>query len=292
MSAVFQTNFSDIPLQRRGKVRDVYDVETSLLIVATDRISAFDVIMSEPIDGKGEILTSISRYWFNQTQHIIKNHCLSMDVAEYPVVAQKYAGELVGRSMLCVKAKPLPIECVVRGYLAGSGWKEYQQTQTVCGVALPSGLVESSKLPQPIFTPATKADEGHDENISYEQAVEIVGEETAAFVRRVSIELYNFAAQEVEKKGLILADTKFEFGVLPNGSIILIDEVLTPDSSRYWLAEEYTPGKAQMNFDKQVLRDWLETQEWNKQAPAPTLPQEIIEKTYNKYAEAKKRIVG
>jgi phosphoribosylaminoimidazole-succinocarboxamide synthase len=292
MSAVFHTNCPTLHLHRRGKVRDVYDVGEYFLIVATDRISAFDVIMNEPVEGKGALLTALSMFWFERTRHIIANHVVSVNVDDYPQPAHEYRSQLEGRSMLVRKTQPLPIECVVRGYLAGSGWNEYKSSQTVCGVQLPAGLVESSKLPQPIFTPATKAEEGHDENISFEQAAQIVGIETAEFVRNVSIELYTQASEYAASRGIILADTKFEFGRLPDGSIILIDEALTPDSSRYWLAEEYAPGKPQMNFDKQVLRDWLLTQPWNKQAPAPTLPPEIITKTLAKYREAAVRLMS
>ena len=290
MSSLFQTNFTTLTLSRRGKVRDVYDLGNELLIVASDRISAFDVIMNEPIPGKGKILTELSGFWFERTKHIIRNHIITTNVNEYPESTQQYREQLEGRSMLTIKAKPLPIECVVRGYLAGSGWKEYSQSRTVCGVQLPDGLVESSKLPEPIFTPATKADEGHDENISFDQAVEIMGREKTEFVRDVSIRLYLFASEYAKTRGIILADTKFEFGELENGEIILIDEALTPDSSRYWLEEEYAPGKAQMNFDKQVLRDWLEQQVWNKQPPPPTLPDSIIQKTLGKYSEALTRL--
>lgn len=289
-NAVFKTDFQDIPLLRRGKVRDVYDLGNSLLIVASDRISAFDVVMNEPITGKGAILTSLSSFWFAKTAHIIRNHTLTTNINEFPEQLKKYSEELDGRSLIALKAEPFPIECVVRGYLAGSGWKEYRQNKTVCGIPLPDGLVESSKLPKPIFTPATKAEEGHDENISFEQASEIIGQETAETLRDISISLYTYAAEYALSRGIILADTKFEFGRLEDGSIILIDEALTPDSSRYWLAEEYAPGKAQMNFDKQVLRDWLETQDWNKQPPPPTLPVEIIQETYNKYNEALERL--
>lgn len=291
MNAVYQTNFPDLSLTRRGKVRDVYDLGEQLLIVATDRISAFDVIMNEAVPGKGRILTQLSTFWFEKTQHIVPNHLLATTVDDFPASTHPYREWLEGRSMLTKKAQPLAIECVVRGYLAGSGWKEYTQSQTVCGIALPAGLVESSKLPEPIFTPATKAEEGHDENISFEQASDIVGQETAEAVRSLSIALYSFAAEYALSRGIILADTKFEFGHLPDGSLILIDEALTPDSSRYWLAEEYAPGKAQMNFDKQVLRDWLEAQPWNKQAPPPTLPQSIIEATLAKYREALERLI-
>lgn len=292
MNAVFRTDCPNLRLHRRGKVRDVYDVGDFYLIVATDRISAFDVIMNEPVPGKGALLTSLSMFWFERTKDIIDNHVVSVNVDEYPSETHEYRDQLEGRSMLVRKAQPLPIECVVRGYLAGSGWNEYKDSRMVCGVPLPEGLIESSKLPAPIFTPATKAEEGHDENISYDRAVEIVGAETAEFVRRVSIDLYAWASGYAASRGIILADTKFEFGRLADGSIILIDEALTPDSSRYWLAEEYAPGKAQVNFDKQVLRDWLLTQPWDKQPPAPTLPPEIIAKTLAKYEEAARRLMG
>ncbi|MFM7773554.1 MAG: phosphoribosylaminoimidazolesuccinocarboxamide synthase [Candidatus Kapaibacterium sp.] len=292
MNAVFRTDCPNLRLHRRGKVRDVYDVGDFYLIVATDRISAFDVIMNEPVPGKGALLTSLSMFWFERTKDIIDNHVVSVNVDEYPAETHEYRDQLEGRSMLVRKAQPLPIECVVRGYLAGSGWNEYKDSRMVCGVPLPEGLIESSKLPAPIFTPATKAEEGHDENISYDRAVEIVGAETAEFVRRVSIDLYAWASGYAASRGIILADTKFEFGRLADGSIILIDEALTPDSSRNWLAEEYAPGKAQVNFDKQVLRDWLLTQQWDKQPPAPTLPPEIIAKTLAKYEEAARRLMG
>ncbi|MES2766739.1 MAG: phosphoribosylaminoimidazolesuccinocarboxamide synthase [Bacteroidota bacterium] len=290
MDAVYSTNFETLELFRRGKVRDVYELENHLLMVATDRISAFDCIMPEPVPGKGKILTAISKFWFDKTTDIVENHLISTDVEHFPEECQPYAAELEGRSMLVKKTEPLPIECVVRGYLAGSGWKEYQQSRTVCGIPLPEGLQESSKLPEPIFTPATKAEEGHDENISFEKAVELCGHDVAAEAREYSLKLYKFAAEYAEARGVILADTKFEFGLLGNGELILIDEALTPDSSRYWLASEYAPGKAQMNFDKQVLRDYLETLDWNKQAPAPSLPQNVIEKTLEKYNEAFERL--
>jgi phosphoribosylaminoimidazole-succinocarboxamide synthase len=269
----------------------VYDCGTELLIVATDRISAFDVIMNEAVPGKGKILTGLSTFWFEKSKHIIANHVLSTTVDDYPEALRVYRDQLQDRSMLVRKTQPLPIECVVRGYLAGSGWSEYKASLQVCGVELPVGLMESSKLPHPIFTPATKADEGHDENISFEHAALVVGQSIASFVRDASLKLYTFAAEYALSRGIILADTKFEFGELPGGEIILIDEALTPDSSRYWLAEEYAPGKAQVNFDKQVLRDWLLTQPWNKQAPPPALPAEIIEQTLAKYREAARRLM-
>lgn len=289
---MIQTDFPDLKLFRRGKVRDVYDLGTTLLMVATDRISAFDVIMAQPIPQKGEILTSVSLFWFEKTRHIVRNHLISSNVAEYPEECLKYADVLRGRSMLVEKTAPLAIECVVRGYMAGSGWKEYKASETICGIKLPSGLQESSRLAEPIFTPATKAETGHDENISFEEAATIVGAETAADVRDLSIRLYTFAAEYAAKRGIILADTKFEFGIDTTGAIILIDEALTPDSSRFWLANEWQPGKPQMNFDKQVLRDYLETLDWNKQYPPPNLPQEILDKTAAKYREALERLTA
>ncbi len=289
---MIQTDFPDLKLFRRGKVRDVYDLDTTLLMVATDRISAFDVIMGQPIPQKGEILTSVSLFWFEKTRHIVRNHLISSNVAEYPAECLKYADVLRGRSMLVEKTAPLAIECVVRGYVAGSGWKEYKTSETICGIKLPSGLQESSRLAEPIFTPATKAETGHDENISFEEAATIVGAKTAADVRDLSIRLYTFAAEYAAKRGIILADTKFEFGVDTTGAIILIDEALTPDSSRFWLANEWQPGKSQMNFDKQVLRDYLETLDWNKQYPPPNLPQEILDKTAAKYREALERLTA
>lgn len=287
--ALYQTNFPTLKLFRRGKVRDVYDLGDSLLMVATDRISAFDVIMSEPVPEKGKILTAISLFWFDQTRYIVKNHLISTNPDEYPSECQPYKEDLRGRSMLVKKTKPLPIECVVRGYLAGSGWKEYRSNQKVCGISLPFGLLESSKLPEPIFTPATKAEEGHDENITFEVAVELCGK-YAEQAREISLKLYDFAANLAAQKGIIIADTKFEFGVDETGELILIDEALTPDSSRFWLKEEYAPGKSQHNFDKQVLRDYLETLDWNKQYPPPQLTLEILQKTLEKYREALSRI--
>lgn len=290
MSAVYQTDFPTLALFRRGKVRDVYDLGDRLLMVATDRISAFDVVMAEPVPGKGEILTALSVFWFGKTQDIVPNHLISAHVDEYPESCRPYADELRGRSMLVKKTKPLPIECVVRGYLAGSGWKEYRASRTVCGIPLPEGLQESAKLPEPIFTPATKAEEGHDENISFEQAAALCGADLADEARRLSIALYTAAATHAMSRGIILADTKFEFGVDDSGRLILIDEALTPDSSRYWLRELYKPGEPQYNFDKQILRDYLETLDWNKQYPPPPLPDDILKKTYDKYREAFERL--
>jgi phosphoribosylaminoimidazole-succinocarboxamide synthase len=283
--AVRSTDIPGIPLFRRGKVRDVYDLGDALLIVATDRISAFDVIMEDPIPGKGKLLTELSKFWFDKTRHIINNHIISTDPSEYPSILSPYHALLEGRSMLVKKTKPLPIECVVRGYLAGSGWKEYQHSGTICGIVLPSGLQQSQELPEPIFTPATKAEEGHDENISLEQAIELCGKR-ALEAKEISLKLYGFAHEFARTRGIILADTKFEFGVDNDGCLILIDEALTPDSSRYWLEETYSIGGQQENFDKQVLRDYLETLDWNKQPPSPHLPKEIINSIEAKYQQA------
>lgn len=292
MSTVLSTSLDAFPLFRRGKVRDVYDLGDRLLMVATDRISAFDVVMSEGIPDKGALLTSISLYWFAQLGDVIPNHLISTDVSTLPGLTDEERQMLAGRSMIVRKTRPLPVECVVRGYLAGSGWKEYQSSQTVCGISLPAGYRESSQLESPIFTPATKAEEGHDENISFERSSEILGRDVADRVREVSIALYNAAARDVAGKGLILADTKFEFGIDEGGQIILIDEALTPDSSRYWLASSYAEGTSQMNFDKQVLRDWLETTTWDKTPPPPALPAEVVQATRAKYIEAYERITG
>jgi phosphoribosylaminoimidazole-succinocarboxamide synthase len=282
MNPMQTTNFPTLTLFRRGKVRDVYDLGDVLLIVATDRISAFDVVMDTPITGKGAILTALSSFWFDKTTHIIKNHIISTNPVEYPKECLPYIDQLQGRSMLVVKTKPLPIECVVRGYLAGSGWKEYQSSSTICGITLPPGLSESQQLPSPIFTPATKAEEGHDENITLVEAIHLCGE-FALQAKDISMKLYDFAYQYAAKRGIVLADTKFEFGVDSQGELILIDEALTPDSSRYWLQESYHIGKTQENLDKQVLRDYLETLDWNKQYPSPPLPNEIVQAIIAKY---------
>ena len=285
------TQLTSFPLFRRGKVRDVYDLGDRLLMVATDRISAFDVVMSETIPDKGALLTQISAYWFETLAHVVPNHVISYDMHSVDGLTDDERAQLQGRSVVVRKTQPLPVECVVRGYLAGSGWKEYQASHTVCGVELPAGYVESSQLSEPIFTPATKAEEGHDENISFARAAMILGDDVADMVRNYSIALYDAARRDVAAKGLILADTKFEFGVI-DGEIILIDEALTPDSSRYWLASEYAPGTSQYNFDKQMLRDWLETTDWNKAYPPPQLPQSVIDGTRAKYIEAYERITG
>jgi phosphoribosylaminoimidazole-succinocarboxamide synthase len=289
---VVQTDFKDLPLRGRGKVRDIYDLGDTLLIVATDRISAFDVVMPNPIPDKGMVLTQISRYWFEAVKDLIPNHLISTEVEDFPEVCRPYREVLAGRTMWVKKAEPLPVECVVRGYLSGSGWGEYQTGGAVCGITLPKGLVESSKLEEPIFTPATKAEAGaHDENISFEQVGEIVGRGRAEQVREISISIYRRACQMADEKGIIIADTKFEFGI-SGEKLLLIDEVLTPDSSRFWPKDTYHPGGVQPSFDKQFLRDYLLTVDWDKAPPAPQLPQEIIEKTRERYLEALKRLTG
>ncbi len=285
------TEFPTLNLVKKGKVREVYSIGEDYLIVASDRISAFDVIMQEIVPTKGVILNLISQYWFDKTISLIDNHVITSNIEEYPIECQIYKDVLKGRSMLIKRTKPLPIEFVVRGYLAGSGWKEYKQFGTVCGIHLPNGLNEYDKLPEPIFTPATKNDIGHDENINYEKYSEVLGLELANKLKDISIQIYNLGYENLLAKGIILVDTKFEFGIDNNGDIILIDEVLTPDSSRFWLKDDYKPGIAQMNFDKQVLRDYLETLDWDKHYPAPTLPNEIIEKTLEKYIKAYEMIV-
>ncbi len=280
-----------IPKVKSGKVREVFDLGDSFLFVATDRISAFDVIMPNGIPRKGEALTSLSHFWFERTAELVPNHLLAGAGAALPEALQGHAEQLAGRSMIVKKCRPLAIECVVRGYLAGSGWKEYQQSRTVCGIELPRGLVESSELAEPIFTPATKAEEGHDENISFGQAAEIVGPEIAAQARELSLKIYSSAREFARTRGIIIADTKFEFGLL-DGGLILIDEVLTSDSSRFWPADQYEPGRGQPSFDKQFVRDYLESLDWDKQPPGPELPAEIVKKTRAKYFEAYERITG
>ena len=276
---------------KSGKVRDIFDLDDRLLFVATDRISAFDCIMPNGIPRKGEVLTQISYFWFEQTEAFQPNHLLSHANDPLPANLQPFAEKLAGRSMLVKKANPLAIECVVRGYLAGSGWKEYREKQTVCGIKLPPGLKESSELPEPIFTPATKAETGHDENISFEQAAKIVGQDIAERVRAASLKIYNFARDYARKRGIIIADTKFEFGQL-GGELLLIDEVLTPDSSRFWPAADYQPGNGQPSFDKQFVRDYLETLDWDKTPPAPALPADVVARTQAKYLEAYERLTG
>jgi phosphoribosylaminoimidazole-succinocarboxamide synthase len=277
---------------RRGKVRDVYDLGQTLLIIATDRISAFDCVMPNGIPDKGKILTSLSLFWFELFAAQFPNHLLATQVGDYPASVRPYADQLTGRSMLVRKAKVIPIECVARGYLAGSGWKEYQSTQSVCGIRLPAGLRQCEELPQPIFTPATKEDDGHDLNIDLIEAGRRVGTELMADLKHRTLSLYSKAAAYARERGVIIADTKFEFGQLPDGSVILIDEVLTPDSSRFWPADQYAPGRDQPSFDKQFVRNYLEKQTWNKTPPAPALPQEVVEETHRKYVQAYEKLTG
>lgn len=287
-----RSDLGDIQLVKRGKVRDVYEVEGKLLIVASDRMSAFDVVMNDPIPDKGRILTAISLFWFKKLSPVIENHLISSDPTEYPEICRKYASQLAGRSMLVHKTRPLPVECIIRGYLSGSGWQEYLQTGAVCGISLPKDLCESDKLPIPIFTPSTKAEDGmHDENITFEQAAEILGEKTAEEVRRISLRIYELGRDLAAEKGIIVADTKFEFGVKED-RLILIDEVLTPDSSRFWPMADYRPGGAQKSFDKQFLRDYLIGINWPKRPPPPRLPGDVIEKTREKYLDALTRLTG
>lgn len=276
----------------RGKVRDVYEVgDDRLLIVATDRLSAFDVVMAEGIPDKGRVLTELSCFWFQFFRDVVPSHFVSADVGDYPPELRPHLGQLDGRSMLVEKAQPFPIECVARGYLAGSGWKDYRATGAICGVKLPAGLTESAKLDEPIFTPATKAQSGHDENITWQQAVAVVGQAAAEKLRDQTLDLYVRAREYAESRGIIIADTKFEWGVRGE-RIILIDEALTPDSSRFWPKDGYTPGKPQPSFDKQFVRDYLESTGWNKQPPPPPLPPEVVEKTSEKYREAYRLLTG
>jgi phosphoribosylaminoimidazole-succinocarboxamide synthase len=289
---IYKTDFPELTLLKRGKVRDVYEVADKLLIVATDRVSAFDVVMADPIPGKGRILTEISTYWFHEMEDVVSNHLISTRVEDYPPVCNRYEAELEGRSMLVERCNPLPIECVTRGYLAGSGWQEYQARGEVCGIKLPRGMVESAKLPWPIFTPATKEEIGsHDINITFEKTAQRIGKGLAERLRKTTLAIYKRACRIAEAKGIIIADTKLEFG-LHAGELILIDELLTPDSSRFWPTEGYKPGRSQDSFDKQFLRDYLLTLTWDKSSPPPPLPIEIVEKTKERYEEALKRLVG
>jgi phosphoribosylaminoimidazole-succinocarboxamide synthase len=276
---------------KSGKVREIFDLGQHLLFVATDRISAFDCVLPNGIPRKGEVLTQISYFWFDQTARLAQNHLAAGADDPLPAQLRQFSSLLDRRSMIVTKTQPLAIECVVRGYLAGSGWKDYQKTGCVCGIKLPAGLQESSALPEPLFTPATKAETGHDENISFEQACEMTGRQTAELARDLSLRIYTFAAQYALRRGIIIADTKFEFGLL-DGKLILIDELLTPDSSRFWPAGQYQPGRGQPSFDKQFVRDYLETLSWNKQPPAPPLPPEVIAKTTAKYLDAYSRLTG
>ena len=289
MKTLRETQFAGVTPSARGKVRDIYDLGDKLLIVATDRLSAFDVVMPTPIPDKGKVLTQLSLFWFDLLKDVLPNHVLS--ATEFPAPFDKYCEELAGRSMVVTKTHPLPIECVVRGYVSGSGWKDYKATGAVCGILLSAGLAESDKLPEPIFTPATKATSGHDENISFERAAEMIGKELAEKVRAVSIAIYKRAAEYAAPRGILLADTKFEFGLL-NGELIWIDEALTPDSSRFWPAALYKPGGPQPSFDKQYVRDYLEQIRWPKTPPGPELPSDVVAATRAKYREAYRILVG
>ena len=291
-SILRKSNFEDLKLLKRGKVRDVYEIEDQLLIVASDRMSAFDVVMDDPIPDKGKILTSISLFWFKKLQPIVENHLISSDPAEYPEACQKYSEQLMGRSMLVKRTKPLAVECIVRGYLSGSGWQEHLSKGSICGIPIPDNLRESEELPEPIFTPSTKAEDGmHDMNIPFETAVELLGKDIAQEVQQISLQIYEFGRDFAKEKGIIVADTKFEFGI-KDDRLILIDEVLTPDSSRFWPMDEYSPGGPQKSFDKQFLRDYLIGINWPKKPPPPKLPPEVIEKTRGKYLEALERLTG
>jgi len=295
-TAVVETRLEGLTPFRQGKVRDLYDVGEYLLMVATDRISAFDYVLATGIPDKGAVLNQLSAFWFDRTADIVPNHVVATDPAQYPEAARRHAALLRGRSMLVRRTRPLAIECVVRGYLSGSGWKEYQKTGRVCGIELPQGLRESDRLPQPIFTPSTKAESGHDINITEAEAAAIVGGDLVRDLRDLSIAVYRRGAEHAERLGIIVADTKFEFGLVdgPGGSpsLMLIDEVLTPDSSRFWPADQYAPGGAQPSFDKQYVRDYLEQIGWNKQPPAPALPDDVVAKTREKYVEAFRRLTG
>ncbi|PXF57774.1 MAG: phosphoribosylaminoimidazolesuccinocarboxamide synthase [Deltaproteobacteria bacterium] len=288
--SLFKTDFPCLHLLHRGKVRDIYKVGGYLLIVATDRLSAFDVVLPTPIPGKGHILTQMSLFWFEKLKDLVPNHLVQADVTQFPDELKPFSKSLEGRSMLVKKAQPLPIECIVRGYIAGSGWKDYLHTGSVCGIKLPEGMLESQQLPDAIFTPSTKADVGsHDENISFEQVQKLLGKDVAEKARDISIRLYKTAADYARERGVIIADTKFELGI-SNGELILIDEALTPDSSRFWPAEDYSPGRSQPSFDKQFVRDYLESISWDKKPPGPDLPADIADKTRQRYLEALRRL--
>ena len=292
MPVVTETTIHEYPLVSKGKVRDIYSIDQdTLLIVTTDRMSAFDVIMPDPIPYKGVVLNQLTGFWMHKFASLVPNHIKALDVSDYPQKLHKYSDQLQGRSVLARKAAPLPIECIVRGFLSGSGWKDYQKTSQVCGIDLPSGLQESSRLPRSLFTPSTKADAGeHDENISLEQAKARMNPETVDKVQDLSVRIYEYGVQHAEQRGLIIADTKFEFGLI-DGSLVLIDEVLTPDSSRFWPQDEYQPGRSQPSFDKQYLRDWL-TRNWDKTQPPPSLPREVIDETRDKYLQAYRLLTG
>ncbi len=285
MAVVSETNLPGLPLLSRGKVRDIYDLGDALLLVATDRISAFDVVLRQPIPDKGKVLNQLSAFWFSWSEPIVANHLVTADAGRFPAALAPFREQLEGRSSLVRKARMFPIECVARGYLSGSGWKEYRKSGTVCGIELPAGLVESDRLPRPIFTPATKEESGHDVNISFERAAEIVGQQAASELRRLTLEIYSKAAEYAAGRGIIIADTKFEFGLI-DGKIAICDEMLTPDSSRFWPADEYRPGGPQPSYDKQFVRDFLESASWDKNPPAPELPPDVIDGTRARYLEA------
>ena len=289
---LLETRLDGLAPQRQGKVRDIYEVDDVLLMVATDRISAFDYVLGSGIPDKGKVLTQLSTFWFNKTRGIAPNHLLETDARRYPAQLARYTEILAGRSMLVRKTEPVPVECVARGYLSGSGWKDYVATGAVCGVRLPPGLLESDRLPEPIFTPATKATSGHDMNISEAEAGRLIGAKLLERLRSLTMELYACGAAHAEGCGILLADTKFEFGLTTDGQILLIDEVMTPDSSRYWPKDEYNPGRAQPSFDKQFVRDYLEQIRWNKQPPVPSLPDDVVARTREKYVEAFRRLSG
>ena len=290
---LLQSSLSDLQLVRKGKVRDVYAVDSdSLLIIATDRISAFDCVLPTPIERKGEVLTALSQFWFDQLGDVVANHLITTKIDEMPEALRRHSRVLAGRSMLVRRAEVFPVECVVRGYLVGSGWKDYRRTGEVCGHKLPENLLESAELPEPLFTPSTKAEQGHDENISEAQVRDLIGAEQTARLRDTSLQLYSRARDYARQKGIIIADTKFEFGLDKNGELTLVDEVLTPDSSRFWPADSYKPGQPQPSFDKQYVRDYLETLNWNKQPPAPALPPEVASATTARYLEAYKLLTG
>jgi phosphoribosylaminoimidazole-succinocarboxamide synthase len=293
---LLNTSFPGLPPVRRGKVRDLYEAGDHLVIVATDRISAFDYVLGTGIPDKGKVLTQLSAFWFNLTKGTVPNHVVSLDPEDFPAPLRQHAGVLRGRSMLVRRTEPFPIECVVRGYLAGSGWAEYRKTGRVCGITLPPGLREADRLPEPIFTPATKAETGHDVNISEDDAGRLVGHELVARLKALSLEVYAKGAAHAQSRGIIVADTKFEFGLAADGEggrgVLLIDEVLTPDSSRFWPADAYRPGGSQPSFDKQYVRDYLERIQWNKQPPVPSLPDDVVTRTREKYVEALRRLAG
>jgi phosphoribosylaminoimidazole-succinocarboxamide synthase len=292
VSLVLDTRLNGLPPNRRGKVRDIYDLGDTLLMIATDRISAFDYVLGSGIPDKGKVLSQLSAFWFEATRAIAPNHLLETDVRRYPPTLQRHADVLAGRSMIVRKTSPVPIECVARGYLAGSGWKDYLATGSVCGVGLPPGLRESDRLPEPIFTPATKATTGHDLNIGEAEAAALVGTPLLERLKSLTMRLYAFGAAHAERCGILLADTKFEFGLMPDGTVLLIDEVMTPDSSRYWPRDLYNPGQPQVSFDKQYVRDYLEQIRWDKQPPVPSLPDEVVARTRVKYLEAFRRLAG